>query len=125
VSGFSAVQILQLVITVAAALAGWAAFVRAGRWRDSDDGKAVKEDIHSIKNELTSINARLNRAEAADKDLPAISDRLTKVETTLESVATIGDFRELKADMAGMNRSLSNVEAATRRIESWLVESGK
>jgi hypothetical protein len=115
-------QILTLIVTAIAAIAAWAAFVRAGRWRDSDDGKAVKEDIHTIKNELAKINGRLSRAEEVDKGLPTLVDRVTRVETAMESVATTADFRELSAEVDGIAREVKSTLAGVSRIEGWLVE---
>ena len=115
-------QILTLIAALIGAAAAWAAFVRAGRWRDSDDGKEVKQDIHSIKNDLTKINGRLDRAEQADAGLPLLAERITKVETTLEAVATSADFAALKAEVEGLERVTRNTHASVARIEQWLME---
>jgi hypothetical protein len=120
-----ALQILTLLVALFSAAAAWSAFVRAGRWRDTDDGKQVKEDIHGINNAITKINGRLDRAEQNDEGLPALVERVAKVETAMESLASAGDFRELKAEVAGINRSMNNIQSATTRIETYLRESGR
>ena len=71
-------QILTLLVGLATATMATLAFVRAGRWRDSDDGKAVKEDIHSIKNELAKIQGRLAVTERVEAGLPAMTERAKK-----------------------------------------------
>lgn len=114
--------IISLMISALGAVFAAAAYVRTGRWRDTDEGKAVQTDIHDIKNELTKINARLSRAERVDEELPSLVDRVTRIETTLNSVATSGDFRELKAEVEGLESVVRNTHAATQRIEGWLME---
>lgn len=118
------IMLISMLASIVAAAAAWAAFVRAGRWRDTDDGKVVQRDIHTIKNELTKIEVRLGSAEKSTDKMSEMHGRMTAFETKLESVASSGDIRELKAELGGVRQIGSNTQAAVQRIENWLVEQG-
>jgi hypothetical protein len=137
------VSILTLLAAIASALTAVAAFVRVGRWRDSDDAKridasiaklegvvasddgagiSIKHDIHNIKNKIMNIDVRLTTAERASEKVSAIEGRLTGIETTLQHVASRSDISELKGEVCGIGDQARSAAEGVRRIESFLME---
>lgn len=100
--------VVALLISAGALLAAWATYARAGDWRQTDAGK-----------------------ETAAK-LTAHAERLTKLETRLENLATKADVERvegkvntLEAHVEGIQDKLSNVGAGVERIEQFLMDASQ
>lgn len=117
------------------------AFVRVGRWRDSDAGKniaeaiqrlegnittdggsTVKADIHKIRNDLTKIELRLNSSEKASDKVSAIEGRIGSIDTQIQHMASRADISDLKAQLDGVKSMVGAAEAGVARIEGYLME---
>lgn len=85
------------LVGIGSLLLSVAVFVRAARWRDSDGAK--------------ELIARVDGCE----------DRITKIETRLEHVATKADMARLEEGISGVRETAKGVRQAVDRIESWLI----
>jgi chromosome segregation ATPase len=137
--------IVGAIASVIAAITAVAAFVRVGRWRDSDDGKridsaiqklesytasddggpSIKADIHKIKNEITKIDLRLSSAERASDKVNSVEGRITGIETRLQHLASRADIESLKAELGGVQDQIRSTAAGVARIEGYMMESGR
>ncbi|NBB17031.1 hypothetical protein GVN21_16820 [Caulobacter sp. SLTY] len=91
--------------------------IRAGRWRDSDDAKAL--DLR-----LTTIASTANAA-APGAALTAVATRVTTLEKGMESVATKADIAKLTAEVRGVEKTIENVDKGVTRIEDHLMEMAR
>ncbi|ESQ78498.1 hypothetical protein [Asticcacaulis sp. YBE204] len=97
----------SLICSLAALGVAFATFMRAGRWKDTDDGKSVA-------------------AKFSDHDR-----RLAEIAAEQKSLATKADISRLKAEVEGLEkivnirasegiRATENVDAAVNRLETYL-----
>lgn len=100
--------LLALLLSAGALLFTWLTFRRAGDWRQTDAGK-----------------------ETAAK-LSAHAERLTKLETRLENLATKADIAELKGLYSTLKAELDGVRGDARasavgveRIEEFLMKASE
>lgn len=92
--------LLQILSVIAAFFSlGCAVFValRAGRWRQSDEVKAILDRVASVETDVGGLKVRI-------QDMP-----------------TKADFEGLKSDMRAVGREVSKVDDAVVRIESYLL----
>jgi hypothetical protein len=118
-------QAVSMIAALTAAGVAFAAFVRVGKWRDSDDGKSVASDIHTIKNEITRIQAELYLTKELKGKVERMENRTTAIETKLESLASTADIRGLSAEIDSLQSSIRSTEAGVTRIESFLMEASR
>ena len=113
-------QIGSFLLACVAFFISAATFLRAGKWRDSDEGKA--------------LIARIDRAEkwgdseAAKRLIDTVDEhgkRLAAGEERFASLATKADVAEVKADVRGLEKSVDKVDAGVSRIERILMEHDK
>lgn len=90
-------QLVSIAIALGAMLFSAATFVRAGRWRETDDGRRTSADIGKLK------------------------ERMTVVETKLEDMPSKADFTALEAQLEGVEKMLRNTEAGVQRIEGYMM----
>lgn len=100
--------VVAIIISALSALAAWATYSRAGDWRQTDAGK-----------------------ETALK-LAGHNDRLTRLETRLENIATKEDMARLqgqigalKAELDGVRSDASKAAAGVERIEQFLMDASQ
>jgi hypothetical protein len=96
--------VIALLLSAGALLAAWLTYWRAGDWRQSEAGKDT------------------------EKRLAGHGERLTKLETRLENLATKSDIAEvagrlsgLKAELDGVRDHASAAAAGVERIEGYLI----
>ncbi len=87
--------------------------VRAGRWRDSDDAKAIDNRINAL---ATTVGGA-----ATGLALGAVATRVTALEAGMQHVATKADIAGLKAEVKGLESTISSVDAGVSRIEDHLM----
>lgn len=92
---------VAIVISILAFLIAAANFWRAGRWRDSDDGREL------------------------DEQMTGFDKRLSAIETKVLNLATKGDVDRLTAEIRGLERETSRVGGGVQRIENYLLERTK
>jgi septal ring factor EnvC (AmiA/AmiB activator) len=141
----SVVQVVTVLLLTVNTIVAAAAFVRVGKWRNSDDGKkvrddiarlqseiatdggsTVKADIHKLKNEQMKIEGRLAAVEktgdkTSDK-VDAIATQVTSIETSMKHMASRADIERMAGEIGGIEQITRNTESAVVRIESWLME---
>ena len=100
--------VVAVIISALAAIAAWLTYSRAGDWRQTDSGK-----------ETTT-------------KLAAHAERLTKLETRFEGLATKADVERvegkvntLEAHVEGIQIRLDNVGAGVERIEQFLMDASQ
>jgi hypothetical protein len=136
--------VVTLLAAIASTIVAFAAFIRVGRWRDSDDAKridealiklessttaddgagTIKRDIHKIANDLTKIEVRLSTAERAAEKVAGIEGRLTGIESALQQVASRSDISELRGQLDGVKERVGATAAGVTRIEAYLMDRG-
>lgn len=134
--------VVTAIASLASAATAVAAFVRVGRWRDTDDGKkiheaiqrlesytasddggpSIKADIHKIKNEITKIDYRLKTAERGSEKVSVLEGRLAGIDTQLQHLASRADVQSLKSEIAGVEDQVRAAAAGVTRIETFLME---
>lgn len=100
--------LIALCISAAALLIAWLTFRRAGDWRQSEAGKSTSTKLESH------------------------GERLTKLETKMENLATKADVAELKGLHGALKAELDGVRGDARaaadgvaRIESFLIQANE
>lgn len=99
---------VALCLSAAALFIAWLTFNRAGDWRQSDAGKETNTKITGL------------------------GDRLTKLETRFENLATKSDFERLqgqistiKAELDGVRGDAAAAAAGVARIEAFLMDASQ
>ena len=100
-SGQMIIQALAAGLSLLALLVAAATYVRAGRWKEGDDAKALVAEVK------------------------AIDRRLTTVETKIEGLATKSDIAELRAELKAMDKAVEKTAAGVERIEQFMMETGR
>lgn len=93
-------QLVSIMISLGALLFAAATFVRAGRWRETDDGRRTSQDIGRLK------------------------DRMTVVETKIHGLATAADIAALSAKLDGLRDLVVRAETAVERVEQFFISKG-
>jgi hypothetical protein len=94
-------QVVTLMIATLGVILSLATFVRAGRWKEGEDAKALVKKV-------------------GDHDR-----RLTVVETEMRGLATKADTASILAHIDGIRDLVVRAENAVERVERHLMESGK
>lgn len=129
-------QVLQIgtfLVALAALIISGLNHLRANRWRESDEGKALVRRIDTLEgapdwNETESGRAIVARMTFAEQKLAAGEERF-------KGLATKADLAKLEAEISGLERTVdakiggvTNAVAAVgegvRRIESYFLEKG-
>lgn len=100
--------VVALLLSAGAVVAAWLTYLRAGDWRQSEAGKATE----------TKLNAH--------------GERLTKLETRLENLATKADIAALhgqvgaiKAELDGVRNDARAAASGVERIEQFMMRGGE
>jgi hypothetical protein len=94
-------SVCSLIVSVGSLILSSMNFSRSGNWKRSEDGKALVDKVGEI------------------------DQRLTSVESTVKNLATKEDVAELKAEVRGLERTITNVDSGVSRIEGFLMEAGR
>lgn len=90
-------QVAALLVSIVAVVVSIGTFVRAGRWRDTDEGVRTVREIEDLK------------------------ARMTRVEARLEGVARKEDIAALGGRIDGMGALVQRTDDAVTRIEQYLI----
>ena len=112
------VQVLMLLTSIASCTAAWVAVNRSR-------AKDLLDRVSKMEAAMIASGVKIEAGEALQARMLGVEERMTRVETTLQHVASAADVRALQQDIANINRTVGNVQESTRRIENWLVESGR
>ncbi len=108
-----------LVSTIALAFSA-ATFYRAGRWKDSEEGKELERRL--------SAAEKWERSPAAVALIELVnehSERLAAGEERFENLATKSDVAGVQAEVRGLEKALDRVDAGVVRIEKILMEHNR
>ena len=94
-------ELAPFLISTGALVMSIATFARAGKWRDSEEAKDL------------------------DKRIGAVEAKVGRHEVKLENIATKADIARVEADIRGLGKEISNVDAGVTRIETFLMEHSK
>ncbi|CAL4866715.1 hypothetical protein MMA231_00959 [Asticcacaulis sp. MM231] len=87
-------------------------FLRNGKWKDGDEIKTAIGNVDSRLTEVTDVQSQH-------------SDRLARLETEIEHVATQGDINVLRAEIKGVESTLSakveGVAAQTKSVDAGVI----
>lgn len=106
------IQTAMMLIAIASLACTIFVTIRAKHWRDTDEGKALLSKIVASHNEL-------------DGRVDVVEDRMTRVETKLADMPTKADLAGVQSDVRSIIRELGSVDAGVKRIEQFMMESGK
>lgn len=100
--------VIAVILSAGAALVAWLTYSRASDWRQTDAGKETSAKLH------------------------AHGERLTKLETKMENLATKADIAELRGNLSALKAELDGVRGDARaaadgvaRIERFLMEASQ
>lgn len=102
---------LAVVVSCAALLLNIATFIRAGKWRESEEAKALVDNISGHESRLTKLEtAQLNLATKAD--IASLESELHGLEKTVN------------AKIDGVNHAVNSVGEGVDRIEGYFLQKG-
>ena len=107
----------SLAVAVGALIVATIVALRAGRWRLSDDAKALDARISAIGGRVGAVETNSATAD----ELAEVATRVTKLEAGMLNVATKADVAKLTAEIKGLETAVSGVDAGVNRIESHLM----
>jgi len=108
-----------LVSTIALAFSA-ATFYRAGRWKESEDGKELERRL-SAAEKWAESPAALALIDLVDEH----SRQLAAGEERFENLATKADVARLQAEVSGLEKAVDRVDAGVVRIEKILMEHNR
>ena len=94
-------ELIAALCAVISTLVALYAFFRDAKWRDSEEAKRLID--------------RVDKAE----------NRLTGLEQATKNLATKEDVARVEADVRGLERTITNVDAGVTRIETFLMTGGR
>lgn len=117
-------QNLPLIFSGVSMIVAAASFWRSGKWRESDEAKALNSRVLAVETVTKSL--------ATKEDLADLEGRINGHSMLLENLATKseiakleGDIKAVKSELTGLAKANATVAANTDRILDFLLEQKK
>lgn len=117
---------LAVALSIAALILNALTFLRGGRWRETDDAKALVGRVAEVEGGVTALAGTGEAIAAVAGRVNETESRLDKLETLVASMATKEDVTALRGEVRAVCQLVDNqVVPGIRRIEDYMLGHAK